>query len=143
MKYKDPTNQLLEAYQTLLEGKITYGGQAVTVGTRIPRRRNRYVLLFVEAIINHSTGDKAIYNATMAIQIVDMQELGEGDESIANNIMEQILPIVDNPDSFPMPGFKCLTANFGEIESENETNETNYIITKKLRMNHFIEQLNV
>jgi hypothetical protein len=143
MKYKDPTNQLLEAYQTLLEGKITYGGQAVTVGTRIPRRRNRYVMLFIEAINNYSTGDKAIYNATMAIQIVDMQDLGEGDESVANAIMEQILPLVDNPKSFPMADFVCLTANFGDMEPANETNETNYIITKKLRMNHFIEQLNV
>ena len=143
MKYKDPTNQLLEASQKLLEGKISYGGQSVAVGTKIPRRKNRYVLLFVEAINNYSTGDKAIYNATMAIQIVDMQELGEGDESVANSIMEQILPLVDNPDSFPMTDFQCLTANFGDMEPANETNETNYIITKKLRMNHFIEQLNV
>jgi hypothetical protein len=140
MKYKDPTNQLLEAYQKLLEGKISYGGQSVAVGTKIPRRKNRYVLLFVEAINNYSTGDKAIYNATMAIQIVDMQELGEGDESVANSIMEQILPLVDNPNSFPMADFQCLTANFGDMEPGNETNETNYIITKKLRMNHFIEQ---
>lgn len=140
MKYKDCTNQLLEAYQTLLEGKITYGGEAVTVGTKIPRRKMRYVLLFIEAINNYSTGDKAIYNVTMAIQIVSIQALGEGDETIPNDIMEQIIPIVDNPDTILMKDFVCLTANFGDMEPGNETNETNYIITKKLRMNHFIEQ---
>jgi len=140
MKYKDPTNQLLEAYQRILQGQITYGGQAVTVGTKIPRSKTRYVLLFIESINNYSTGDKAIFNVTMGIRIVDIQALGEGDESIANAIMEQILPIVDNPDSLPMPAFKCLTANFGDMEPANETNETNYIITKLLRMNHFIEQ---
>lgn len=140
MKYKDCTNQLLEAYQVLLQGKLNYGGQAVTVGTKIPRRKNRYVLLFIESINNYSTGDKAIFNVTMAIQIVDIQALGEGDETIANAIMEQTVPIVDNPDSYTLPDFKCLTANFGDMEPGNETNETNYIITKKLRMNHFIEQ---
>lgn len=140
MKYKDPTNQLLAAYQTLLEGSITYGGEAVTVGTKIPRRKNLYVLLFIEGIANYSTGDKAIYNVTMAIQITSIQALGEGDETVPNSIMEQIVPLVDNPDSFPMTDFQCLTANFGAMEPGNETNETNYIITKKLRMNHFIEQ---
>ncbi len=140
MSYKDPTNQLLAAYQSLLSGSLVYGGQAVKVGTKIPRRTTLYVLLFVEALNNYSTGDATIYNATVAAQITSIQNLGEGDETIVNDVMEQILPFIDNPDAIQMADFTCLTANFNDMEPGNETDETNYIITKKIRMNHFIEQ---
>jgi hypothetical protein len=140
MTYKDPTQQLLKAYQGILEGQITYGVETITVGTRIPRKKTKYVYLYIDSANNYSTGDKVIYNMTMALQIVSIQDISEGDETVVNSILDQVLQKVGDPDIIIMADFICLTSQFGDSEYDTETSESNYIITKKLRMNHFIEQ---
>ena len=47
MTHKDPTQQLLAAYTNLLQGQITYGGQAVTIGTQDPPGRKAYTFIFL------------------------------------------------------------------------------------------------
>jgi hypothetical protein len=140
MTYKDPTQQLLKAYQGILEGQITYGVETITVGTRIPRKKTKYVYLYIDSANNYSTGDKVIYNMTMALQIVSIQDISEGDETVVNSILDQVLQKVGDPDIIIMADFICLTSQFGDSEYDTETSESNYIITKKLRMTHFIEQ---
>jgi len=140
MTYKDPSQQLLKAYCDILAGNITYGSETIKVGTRIPRRTDKYVYLYIDSSNNYSTGDKVLYNITMAMQIVTLHDISEGDETIANSILDQVLQLVGNPDSIVMTDFICLTAQFGDSEHDSEMAEANYIITKKLRMNHFVEQ---
>jgi len=140
MTYRDPSQQLLKAYQNILDGHIIYEGETITVGTRIPRKKTKYVYLYIEATNNYSTGDKVLYNITMAMQIVSMQDISEGDETVVNSILDQVLGLVGDPDSIIMNDFNCLTSTFGDSEHDTEMSESNYIITKKLRMLHFIEQ---
>jgi len=140
MTYRDPSQQLLKAYQNILEGHIIYEGETITVGTRIPRKKTKYVYLYIEATNNYSTGDKVLYNITMAMQIVSLQDISEGDETVVNIILDQVLGLVGDPDSIIMNDFIALTSTFGDSEHDTEMSESNYIITKKLRMLHFVEQ---
>jgi len=137
---RDPSQQILKAYQSILEGQIVYAGEIITVGTRIPRKEKKYVHLFIESILPNNTGDSMGYIITMALQIVVIQDISEGDETVANGILETVLPLVGDPEAIIMKNFTCLTSQFSESEFEPEMSETNYIITRKLRMSHFIEQ---
>ena len=93
MKHRDPTEQLIKAYIQLLKGRIISEGETVPLGTRIPRRSNKYVLVYLESLIPYNTGDKVLYQATVTFQIVSMQATTEGDETIPNGIMEQLLEL--------------------------------------------------
>ena len=141
MKHKDPSQQLLKAYQAILEGFITYAGETITVGTRIPRKKMRYVHIYIDAMVPYNTGDKVLFSATVALQTVTMQDVSEGDETAANSIQDQVLQLVtEDPEDIVMTDFTCLTAQFEGSEHDTEMTETNYTITRKLRINHFIEQ---
>lgn len=140
MKYRDPSQQLLKAFQNILEGNIIYGSEVITVGTRIPRKKTKYVLLYIESTNNFSTGDSVLYNIIITMQIVTMQEMTEGDETVVNNILDQVLQLVDDPDAIIMQDFVCLSSQFGDMEHDTELTDSNYNIIKKLRMNLFIEQ---
>ena len=137
---RDPSQQLLEAYQSILEGQIVYDGEIITVGTRIQRKEKKYVHLFIESILPNNTGDSMGYIITMALQIVVLQDISEGDETIANGLLEVVLQLVGDPEAIIMDNFICLTSQFGDSEFDTEMSETNYIITRKLRMSHFVEQ---
>lgn len=140
MIYRDPSQQLLKAYVSLLNDCITYAGEVITAGTRVPRKKTKYIQVYIESNDNYSTGDKVIYNITMALMIVVLQSPSEGDETPANSILDQVLTICGNPDSVIMKDFKCLTAIFDGSEYDTELTDTQYTITRKLRMSHFIEQ---
>ena len=141
MTYKDPSQQLLKAYQDILEGNIIYLGETITVGTRIPRKKTKYVYLYIDATNNYSTGDKALYSISVALQIISIQEISEGDETVVNSILDQVLQKTGDPEQIIMADFICLTSTFGGMDPISpEMSESNYIITRKLTMNHFIEQ---
>ena len=141
MTYKDPSQQLLKAYRNILEGNIIYSGETITIGTRIPRKKTKYVYLYIDAINNYSTGDKALYSISVALQIISIQEISEGDETVVNSILDQVLQKTGDPEQIIMADFICLTSTFGGMDPISpEMSESNYIITRKLTMNHFIEQ---
>lgn len=140
MKHRDPTEQLIKAYVQLLKGRIISEGETVPLGTRIPRRSNKYVLVYLESLIPYNTGDKVLYQATVTFQIVSMQATTEGDETIPNGIMEQLLELTGDPEAIIMDDFNCLTAQFEDMEPDTELTDTSYNIIRKLRMLHFIEQ---
>lgn len=138
--FRDPTHQLLKAYTALLQGSIIYAGQAVPAGTRIPRKAPRYVYIYVESLENYSTGDKVLYKAIVAAQVVSIQNIAEGDEAITNEIMSQVFERVTDAQAIIMDDFSCLSAQPMDTEAANELYETTYNIVRKLRMLHFIEQ---
>lgn len=140
MTYRDPSQELLKAYVNLLKGSIVYGGEVIIAGTRIPRSKSKYVHIYIESVVNYSTGDKVIYNVTMALQVVSMQDVTEGDETAVNSILDQVLSTLSDNDAIIMTNFYCLNSQFGDMEYFTELTDSNYNIIKKLRMSHFIEQ---
>lgn len=140
MRPRDPTKQLLKAYYDLLNGSVFYDGSAVKVGTRIPKRTDKYILIYIEDMGNHNTGAEILYNIVVALQIVSMQAVNEGDEEVVNTIFEQVIERLDDPDAFVMDNFRCLTSQFEAGEHDTEMTDTNYNIIRKLRMSNFIEQ---
>jgi hypothetical protein len=137
---KNPSQQLLKAYYNLLNGSIIYDDTAVTIGTKIPRRTDIYIYLYISSIANISTGDNIIYSMTVTMQIVSRQGVNEGDETILNSILDQVLSFVGDADSILMDDFRCLMSNFGDMDSLAELDESNTVLTKKLNMINFIEQ---
>jgi len=141
LKTQDPANALLKAYVAILEGSITHGGSPITVGTKIPPEDSEYVHIYIEDLTPMNTGDAVIFNAVVALQVVSMQDTDEGSEKVVNDMVEQIIPLLDNQDAFVMEGFKNVYSMFMGSELVPELTDTNYIITRKLRMSNIIEQL--
>ena len=71
---------------------------------------------------------------------MSIQEISEGDEEPANSVQDQLLQLLGDTTGLTMADFTALTASFGDSEYTAEMVEANYIITRKLRINHFIEQ---
>jgi len=142
MRPKDPTDQILKAYYNLLNGAIIYNGSAVTVGTKIPKNKANYVLIYVESVDNYSSGADYVYDVTVSLQIVSMQAVGEGDESVVNSIFEQVIDLIGDPETIEMNGFKCLTSMPGSMTRDTDLTDTNYNIIRKLQITNFIQQLN-
>ena len=140
MIYRDPTHELLKAYVNVLKGSIIYDGVVIPVGTKIPRRATEYVLIYKESLENVSTGDKVVYQASVAMQIVSMQDVSEGDETPVNRILEQIIEVISDPEMFIMNHFKCLTAIPAGMDRDTDLTDNSYNIVRILRMLNFIEQ---
>jgi len=140
MRYKDPSLQVLKAATELLDDAVVYAGQVIYCGTRIPRNKKNYVQIYIEAIQNKNTGDSTIYDVTLAFQVVSIQASSEGDETPLNSIFEQVVARVDNAQNYVMTDFECVMAEFGDSEYNSELLDANYMITRKLRINLFIEQ---
>lgn len=138
---RDPTHEIIKAYYNLLNDSIVYDGAVVTVGTRIPEDETKYVYIYLESLIPYSTGDKVLYKAVVTMQIVSLQDISEGDETIVHSIFEQVLERVGDADSIIMDGFDCVMVQFEDGDQDPpEVDDTNYIITRKLRMLNHIEQ---
>ena len=141
MKARNPIQQLLKAYYNLLNGSIIYDGSVIKVGTKIPRGENNYIYLYASSVSDMSTGDGVIYNITITMQIVSLQEVSEGDETIINSLLDQVLSFVEDPDSILMDDFKCIMNRVEGMEPIDGGDESNFIVGKKLNMLNFIEQL--
>jgi len=141
MIYRDPTHELLKAYVNVLSGSIIWNGSPVAVGTKIPQGETEYVLIYVEDINNMSTGDGPIYNATVAMQAVSLQDVNEGDETPVNRIIEQIIEVISDPEMFIMNNFKCVMAMPEGITPDTELTESSYNVLRTLRMSNIVEQI--
>jgi len=137
---RDPTHEILKAYYNLLNNSIVYNGETVKVGTKIPQNTDKYVLIYVESIDNYSSAADFVYNATVSMQIVSMQNINEGDETIVNSIFEQVIELLGNPEAIQMNGFTCLTSVPGSMSHDTELTDTNYNIIRKLQITNFIQQ---
>lgn len=138
---KDPAQKLLNAYYSILNGAIIYDGTPVTISTHADPDADKYVHIYIEDISPMHTGDSVIYNALVVLEIVSMQETTESDETIVNSIFEQTIELVEDTALFVVNGFKVLTSMFQNSDQEDELTDTNYILTRKLRMSNIIEQI--
>ncbi len=141
MIYRDPTNEILKAYVNLLKGSIMLNGSTVSVGTKISQGRTEYVLIEVDDIENQGTGEQPIYRTYIKLEIVSIQELTEGDETLVNSIAEQILEIISEPEMFLMNNFQCVMVMPGGMERYTENNESNYNIIRTIRMINYVSQI--
>jgi len=66
--------------------------------------------------------------------------VNEGDETIINSLLDQVLSFVEDPDSILMDDFKCVMSRIEGMEPIDSDDEANFIIGKKLNMLNFIEQ---
>lgn len=140
MRAREPIQQILKAYHDILNGSIIYEGNVITVGTKISRRTTNYIHLYVSDIENISTGDQVIYKIIVTLEVVSLQGTTEGDDTIVNAIIDQILEFVEDENMLQMSDFKCDMVNIGGIEDSSELTESNYIIAKEVNMLNFIEQ---
>jgi len=139
---RDPSHQILKAYYDLLNGSIVYDGAVVSVGTRIPDDENKYVYIYLESLLPYSTGDQVLYKAIVTMQIVSLQNVSEGDETIVHSIFEQVIERVGDADALIMTDFNCVMVQFEDGDQDTpEMDDVNYILTKKCRMLNFIEQI--
>jgi len=139
---RDPTHQILKAYYNLLNDSIVYNGAVIPVGTRIPDDETEYIYLYVESLIPESTDDNVIYKAVVTMQIVSLQDVSEGDETVIHSIFDQLLERVGDADALIMTDFNCVMAQFEDGNQDPpEMDDTNYISTRKLRMLNFLEQI--
>ena len=134
MTARDPTHEILKAYYNLLNEAIVYDGETIKVGTKIPQDTDKYVLIYVESIDNYNSAADFVYNATVSMQIVSMQDINEGDETVVNSIFEQVIELLGNPDAIEMNGFTCLTSVPGAMDRDTELTDTNYNIIRKLQI---------
>ena len=87
-----------------------------------------------------STGDQTIYRLTVTMDIISKQGTTEGDETIVNAILDQILEFVEDEQMLIMDNFKCDMSNIEGVEDISEMDEANFIVGKKLNMLNIIEQ---
>lgn len=138
---RDVNKEILEAYYNLLNGRIVYNGSEVYVGTRIPRGETNYVLLYIEDIAKDTvTDDMALYDVTVAFEVTSVQDQEQGDDGPVNDIMDQVLSMVDDPASLVMTNFECPLTQYGDMDGDSDQTETNFILTKTIRMLNKIEQ---
>ena len=141
MTRRDVNKEILEAYYNLLNGQLVYDGNDVYIGIRIPRDKTNYVLLYIEDITKDTvTDDMAIYDVTVALEVTSVQEQMGGDDRPVNDIMDQVLSIIDDPDSLVMTNFNCPLTQYGDMDGDSEQTDTSFILTKTIRMENKIEQ---
>jgi len=141
MTIKDPSKELKKAYCGLLKNSIVYEGKIIPVGTIIDKD-DLYVLIYRVTIADYNSipGD-IIYEATVIILIVSMQDTTEGDEEIVDSISEQVVELLSDPEAFLMNGFKCLTSMPTTMNPDDELTDANYIILKEIHNKNILQQL--
>lgn len=138
---KDPTNAILKAYVDVLKGAITHNGNVVWVGTGVPQDKTEWVYIYIESMDNMSPGDNYLVEALVALQVVSMQDILESDDTVVNDIFEQVLRLTENPDAFQMNGFNLVDLRPINFDRDEENTEANHIITRKIQISNYVEQI--
>lgn len=138
---KDPTGEILKAYVNVLKDSIVVDGNTIYIGTAIPQDTTEWVLIYIESIDNVSPGDGYLVEALVALQIVSMQEILESDDTIVNDIFEQVILLTEDKDAFKMNGFDLVTSRPMSFDRTEETTDTNHIITRKLQISNYVQQI--
>jgi len=97
---KDPSQKIVDAYYSLLNGKVTYSGKKVKVFKRPPKdteipiiKGAMYHYIEIGDVTDSETGSNAdvfSHDATCEIYVV-VGFPGIGDKSVMNNIVNQVL----------------------------------------------------
>ena len=137
---KDPANAVLKAYVDVLKSAIVVDGNTIYIGTGIPKDTTEWVLIYIESIEFLRTGNSVVIEALVALEVVSMQEILESNDIIVNEIVEQVLRLIDNKDVFKMNGFELVDLRPMNFTRDEQTTETNHIITRKLQVFNHIQQ---
>ena len=139
---KDPTNEILKAYVNVLKDTIVHNGNTIYAGTAIPQDTTEWVLIFIESIENLGTKTEPLWGALVSLEIVSMQDLLESDDTIVNEIAEQVIQAIDDKDAFELKGFDLVSLRPMDINGRNEERtETNHIITRKIQVFNYVQQI--
>lgn len=138
---KDPTNAILKAYVDVLKGAITRNSNVVWVGTGVPQDETEWVYIYIESMDNMSPGDNYLVEALVALQIVSMQDILDSDDTVVNDIVEQVLRLTEDPDAFQMNGFNLVDLRPLDFDRDEQTTDTNHIITRKIQISNYVEQI--
>ena len=138
---KDPANAILKAYVDVLKNAIVYDGNTIYVGTGIPKRTTEWVRVYIESFDPIRTGGEYLIEALIALEIVSLQPIKQSDDTIVNEIAEQVLKLIENKDAFKMNGFDLVDLMPMNFTRDEQTTETNHIITRKLQVFNHVEQI--
>lgn len=92
---KDPVQELLKAYMTILDG-ISYDGNQVPVTATFNHSDTVYVMLSIPEFESNGTDDTVMYDITLRVEVVTEYLAKEERETVANKIMEQITPLISD-----------------------------------------------
>jgi len=92
---KDPVQEILKAYMTILNG-ISYDNIPVPVTATFNHSDTVYVMLSIPSFENNGTDDSVIYELTLRVEVVTEYLAKEERETVANKIMEQITPLISD-----------------------------------------------
>ena len=137
---KDPANKLLKAYVDVLKDSIMYNDSVVYAGTAIPQKETEWVLIYIESMDPVKTEGKDLFSVIVSLQIVSMQDLLESDDTVVNEIVEQVIELIDNKDAFNMSGFEIVDLRPMNFDRDSEKTETNHIITRKVQVLNYVQQ---
>lgn len=138
---KDPSNAILKAYVDVLKNSIVVDGNTIYAGTAIPQDTTEWVLIFIESIENLGTKDDPLWGALVSLEIVSMQDLLESDDTIVNEIAEQVIQAIDDEDAFKLNGFDLVDLRPMDVNGRSEQRtETNHIITRKIQIFNHVQQ---
>lgn len=109
MTAKDPVQEILKAYMTILNG-ISYDNITVPVTATFNHSDTVYVMLSIPSFENNGTDDSVIYELTLRVEVVTEYLAKEERETVANKIMEQITPLISDETAV-----NALLSNFNVI----------------------------
>jgi len=138
---KDPTKAILKAYVDVLKNSIVYDGNTIHVGVAIPQNTTEWVYIYVESMENIKTEGKSLFIILIALQVVSMQDILESDDTIVNDIVEQVIELIDDKSSFKLKGFDLVDLMPSNFDRDEQTTETNHIITRKIQISNYVQQI--
>jgi predicted type IV restriction endonuclease len=143
---KDPTDKLMTALYSALNGNVSYGGSSIPVYTRVidwsDRTCDQYIQIADVLLDEDGTKDAYISNGDVSI-IVDTFFTGkkEGSWTPANSIASSITELIDDV-ILTLSGFTQILARISRIESPDYTLDDGGIVMQKLITYSFIIQEN-
>jgi len=138
---KDPTHEIMKAYYDALNGNVTYDGDDIYVGTKIPSDEKNYIYIYVESLQDKGSGTQTIFEAIVTMDIVTRLDLNSGNEEMINDITDQVIGIVTDVDQLSFTNFQCLLSQLYGMDRNSENTDTDYITSRKLRIKNFIQQI--
>jgi len=137
---KDPTGAILKAYVDVLKDSIVHDGNTIYAGTAIPQGETEWVYVYIESMDNIKTEGKSLFNALVALQVVSMQDILESDDTVVNDICEQVIELIDDKAAFKLQGFDLVDLMPMNFDRDEQTTESNHIITRKIQVSNYIQQ---
>jgi len=149
---KDPTQSIVDAFYTLLNGNVTYNSKTVKVfkrpakSTEIGIQKGKmYFYIEIGEVTDTETGSNAdtfCHDATAEVQVI-VGFPGIGDKSVLNNIVNQVLQLIQTTKGGKLSLGDDFTNIIFYLENAFETREDGLhkVIIKTLRYRLEIDEV--